>query len=100
MSHRPLPTRSQAIFNCVACVITALVCAALVSLAALEPAPPGVIPVIALICVGAPIIAAFDVLASLAVLRASRPDTLDRRAIGELRRKLDRLPETRHPLGL
>jgi|1186.fasta_scaffold105247_2 hypothetical protein len=101
MSHRPLPTRRQAIFTCVACAITVLVCAALMTAAALVPAPHVVIPAAALVCICLPIVAAVDVLASIAVLRASRADVLDgKRALSEMRRRLDRLPETRHPLGL
>jgi len=53
------------------------------------------------VCICLPIVAAVDVLASIAVLRASRADVLDgKRALSEMRRRLDRLPETRHPLGL
>ena len=100
MSPRPLPTRTQAIVTCVLCAVTALVCAGLLTFAALVPAPPAVLPEVALVCVGAPIVAALDVLASVAVLRATRPAGLDKRALVELRRGLERLPETRHPLGL
>ena len=99
MSPRPLPTRAQAIATCVFCVVTALACAALMSAAALVPAPPAVLPGIALVCIGAPMLAAFDLLASLAVLRASSPRD-DKEALSELRRVLDQIPETRHPLGL
>jgi hypothetical protein len=99
MSPRPLPTRTQAIVSCVLCAVAALTCAGLFTAAALAHAPTVVIPEVALVCVGAPIMFALDVLASLAVLRATRPGGLDRRALAELRRRLDRLPETRHPLG-
>src|SRR4051794_16345753 len=100
MRPLPLPTRRQAIARCVLCVVTALVCAGLMAAAALVPAPPAALPVIALVCVGAPSLAALDVLVSVAVLRATRDRGLDKRALSELRRRLDRLPETRHPLGL
>lgn len=101
MTPRPLPNRRQAVFTCVACAITVLVCAALMTAAALVPAPHVVIPAAALVCICLPIIAAVDVLASIAVVRASRADVLDRkRAVSEMRRRLDSLPETRHPLGL
>jgi hypothetical protein len=105
MSFRPLPTRRQAILVCAFVVLTALVCAGLVSAAALAPAPPGVVPLVVAVCVCCPIVAAWELPVSVAVLRATgRPDgteaALDGRALAALRRRLDELPETQHPLGL
>jgi hypothetical protein len=82
----------------VACALTALVCAGLVSVAALEPAPPAVIPAIVAVCIGGPMLAALDLLSSIAVLRT--PGDRHRRALRELRSHLAELPETHHPLGL
>jgi hypothetical protein len=82
----------------VACALTAVVCAGLVSVAALAPAPPAALPAIAAVCIGGPTIAALDLLSSISVLRA--PGDRHRRALRELRSHLAELPETHHPLGL
>jgi hypothetical protein len=58
--------------------------------AALVPAPPAVLPLLAVVCIGGPMLAAWELRASLTVLRA----------VAAMRRSLDKLPETRHPLGL
>ena len=70
--------------------MTALIAAALVAAAALVPAPPAVLPLLVLTCVGAPIASAFELSRALAAVRAPRE---------ALRRQLDALPETPHPLG-
>jgi hypothetical protein len=93
MTSRPLPTRQRAAAACVFAAITALVCAGLLSAAVLAPAPAAVVPFIVAVCIGCPVVAAWDLPASIAVLRSSR-------ALVTLRRSLDRLPETQHPLGL
>jgi hypothetical protein len=80
---------------------------ALLVAAALVPAPPVVLPLIVLVGLAAPMHAAWRL---CEVLRA--PDAVpvvdssapaphrasDQRALVELRRFLDQLPETRHPL--
>src|SRR5207249_591857 len=98
MTPLPLPTRRQALVRCGAFALSALVCAGLVSVAALVPAPPGALPAIAAVCIGGPTLASLDLLSSIAVLRA--PGDRHRRALRELRSNLAELPETRHPLGL
>jgi hypothetical protein len=102
MTPRPLPTRQRAKAVCVFTVLTVLVCAGLMSAAVLAHAPIFVVPCMVAVCIGCPIAAAWDLPVSIAVLRASRPDDrpLDSRALMTLRRNLDRLPETQHPLGL
>jgi hypothetical protein len=101
MTYSPLPTYRQAIVTCTLTVVTALVCAGLLSAAALVPAPPVVLPLVVGVCVGLPMLATWWSSSSLAVLRHGRPGKrLDERALGELRRELDRLPEVGHPLGL
>ena len=68
----------------------AAVCAGLIAAAVLVPAPRVVLPAVVLVCVVGPIAAAFELARALAVLREPA---------AELRRELDRLPETPHPLG-
>jgi hypothetical protein len=101
MIRRPLPTYRQAIGTCVLTVLTALICAGLLGAAALVPAPPVVLPFVIGLCVVYPMLAAWRSSPALAVLRQRWPRRkLDERALGELRRELDRLPEVGHPLGL
>lgn len=102
MTPRPLPSRQRATAVCIFAALTALVCAGLLSAAVLAHAPVAVLPFIVAVCIGCPIVASWELPVSIAVLRASRPRhrSLDARALVALRRNLDRLPETPHPLGL
>jgi|1186.fasta_scaffold427981_2 hypothetical protein len=105
MSFRPLPTRRQALLACLTAAITALACAGLCSAAALVPAPATLLPFVAALCITLPVLAAWELPVAIAVLRAGRvpedqPEPLDASALTALRRHLDRLPETQHPLGL
>jgi hypothetical protein len=88
----------QALMRCLTFALSALVCAGLMSVAALEPAPPAALPAIVMVCIGGPTFASLDLLSSIAVLRAGR--YRHRRALRELRSHLAELPETHHPLGL
>jgi hypothetical protein len=94
-----LPTRRQAYATCVIAALTLAGCAALIVAAVLAPAPPMVLPLVAAVCIGCPIGVAWSLPLALAVLRHSRPERLDSRSLRALRRTLDRLPETDHPLG-
>jgi hypothetical protein len=76
--------------------LTALVCACLLGAAALAHAPPAVIPLVALVCIGCPVLASWHVPSALAAMGRRE----ERAALADLRRVLDQLPETRHPLGL
>ena len=86
-------------------MFTALVCVGLITAAILVPAPVAVLPLIAIACVGLPMLAAWQ-LASVHIalgglrpaLRRPRVRPLDESALHELRRSLASLPETRHPL--
>jgi hypothetical protein len=99
MTARPLPSYREALATCVFAVVTAAVCAVLMSAAALVPAPPAALPVVVTVCIACPMLAAWQASSSLPVLRLGRPrGRLDERALAELRRELDRLPETAHPL--
>jgi hypothetical protein len=87
-----VPTQRKAIVALAGSVLTVIMCTALVAAAILIPAPHGLVPFIAVVCVGLPVMAAWDLSPSIAVLRS-------RRALEGLRRQLDRLPEIEHPLG-
>jgi hypothetical protein len=71
-------------------VLTAIACAALMTAAALVPAPPAALAFVVLACVACPMAASFELARALAALREP---------YAALRRELDRLPETPHPLG-
>ena len=79
-------------------VLTTLVCAAgLVAAAVLTPAPSGALPAVIVLAIGLPMVAAWELAQILSTVRhAARHG----RALAGLRRDLDALPETRHPLGL
>jgi hypothetical protein len=68
--------------------VTVVMCTGLLCAAVLVPAPPGALPAIAAVCIGGPLLVAWQ----------ARP--LEAGALARLRRELDRLPETRHPLDL
>lgn len=86
---------------CAFVALTALMCAGLLSAAALVPAPPAILPLLVVVCIGCPMAAACELPAAIAGLRrVRRPRTIDSRALDLLRRQLDALPETQHPLGL
>ena len=90
---QPLFTRRQAVVHIVFVALTALACAALVAAAALAQAPAVVLPLVVAVGIGFPMLAACELPAAL---RAWRTD----HALDALRRQLERLPETEHPLGL
>ena len=76
-------------------------CATLLTAAALVPAPPAVLPLLVIIGIGCPMVAAYELPRALAGLRRPmRSRAVDSRALAALRRQLDALPETQHPLGL
>ena len=82
--------RRRLALSCASVVLSAIVCAGLVTAAALVPAPPAILPLLILACVATPMAATFELGRSLAAVRDPG---------AELRRELDRLPETPHPLG-
>jgi hypothetical protein len=76
-------------------LVTALISAAVCTAAILAPAPAVAIPLVVAICIGCPLFAGWEVPNALAALRVNRAD----KALVRLRRSLDELPETEHPLG-
>jgi hypothetical protein len=97
MGQSPLPSYRQAIATCTLTALSALLCAGLVAAAALVPAPPLALPFVIAVGVGYPMLAVWQSHASVDVLRR-RWMRAERRALAQLRRELDRLPEIRHPL--
>jgi hypothetical protein len=85
-------TRREAIARIVFAVLVALACAGLVSAAALVPAPPDVLPLVAIVSVGGPMAVTGELQAGIKALQRRR------RALAVLRRHLAQLPETAHPL--
>jgi hypothetical protein len=59
------------------------------------PAPTAVAPLVAMVCVGAPVFAGWEAHTAILTLRAQR---LSARAVSAFRRRLAELPETDHPL--
>jgi hypothetical protein len=100
MSTRPPISRRHALLVCASVLAIALACAALLGAAALVPAPPAVLPLIGAVSIGCPLAVLADARASIRVLRDPRIGPLRARHVSLLRRELDRLPETEHPLGL
>src|SRR6059058_4858898 len=90
-------SRAQAIMVCATAILTALICAGLCAAAILVPAPPGVVPLVAVCCIGLPMFAGWQVPSAVSVLRARHER---HKALAELRRGLAKLPEIQHPLGL
>ena len=88
---QPPLTRAHAILMCVFAALTAVVSAGLLVAVALVPAPTIVVPFAIPICLGCPMVAVYELPRAVAVLRDPS---------AALRRDLDRLPETPHPLGL
>jgi len=94
-------TRRRAIVHCLFVALTAVMCAALLTAAALVPAPPVVLPLLVIVGIGCPMAAACELPRALAGLRRPAPPrAVDSGAVAALRRQLDALPETQHPLGL
>lgn len=87
-------TLRQAVLNLVLVAATLVMCAALLTAAALAPAPSLAQPLIVVVCLGFTAAIACQAPDSLRVVRGSR-DARER-----LRHQLEQLPEVEHPLGL
>jgi hypothetical protein len=86
---------SQPALTLLVALVTALISAGICTGAILAPAPAVAIPLVVAICVGCPLFAGWEVPSALVALRANRAG----QALTRLRRSLDQLPETEHPLG-
>jgi hypothetical protein len=100
MSSVPPIGRVEAGLICCFAAAAGVGCAALVGAAALVPAPPVVLPLILAIGIGCPLALRGELRSSISVLRDGGPGPLDRRDLVRLRRELDGLPETEHPLEI
>jgi hypothetical protein len=98
MTTRTLLTRPRNLKLILFAALIVLTSVTLLAAAALAPAPPAVLPLIAIVCIGGPMLAAWELRALIGSVRSAAP--LDRSAINAMRRHLDQLPETQHPLGL
>jgi hypothetical protein len=88
-----LPHRLRAIIGCALLALTTLTSVVILADAALTPAPAAVLPLVVLVCLGCPMLAMLELRPTVVGLRR------ELRAVAELRRYLDRLPETQHPHG-
>jgi hypothetical protein len=95
-----MPARRQRFLTRVLCALAVITSAALFTAAALVPAPPAVLPLVLAVCIGGPMLAAWELRSTVGAGRPRMKSPLDTRALAKLRRHLDELPETQHPLGL
>jgi hypothetical protein len=86
-----VPLRRRALLLSLFAALATLVCAALLTAAVLVPAPMAVLPFVIAACLGCPMAGAYELARAVAAVRDPQ---------AELRRELDLLPETPHPLGL
>src|SRR3954454_24940922 len=100
-----VPPRRKALMVSAVAVLAALFGGAMLCAAILVPAPAAALPLLGLVCIGLPMLAAWELarthtaIGGLAsALRSRRRRSRDEQALRELRRALERLPETSHPL--
>lgn len=98
--RRPAHGRANATLVLIASLLTVVMGAGICAGAVLTPAPAAVVPLVVATCIGLPLFAAWQLPAAVACLRAARTDRAGATSLVELRRTLDQLPETEHPLGL
>jgi hypothetical protein len=97
-AYARVPTRRQAYVSCVLVVLATVASAVLMTAVTLAPAPPAVIPLAVIVCIGCPLGMAWSLPPSIAVIRA--PRRTEHHEVAALRRHLELLPEIDHPLGL
>jgi hypothetical protein len=97
--HGGVVSRRQAVLICVSAAFVVVMGAGLCSAAILVPAPPAVVPLIAVSCVGLPLLGGWRLPVAVAALRARSPRPAEL-SLTAFRRDLDELPETEHPFGL
>ena len=86
-----MPARRRVVIVAAYAALAALACGALLAAAVLVPAPVVVLPFVITTCLGCPMAASYELSRAIAAVRDPQL---------ELRRELDRLPETPHPLDL
>jgi hypothetical protein len=92
----PLPTRVL-VLRALYVALTLLCAGGLVTAAVLVPAPAPALPAVIVLALAMPMVAAWELSFVIAALQHAAREG---RALARLRRELDALPETRHPLGL
>jgi hypothetical protein len=92
-----LLTRRQVVSALMLAVVSALCSAGLVAAAIVLHPPAAIVPLLVIVCVASPVVGTWELPLALTALRARRAG--HRHAIAMLRRTLDQLPETEHPLG-
>src|SRR4051794_30579031 len=96
----PMPLRRRRnVLAYLVCVMAVFTSTVVFTAAALVPAPPTVLPLVLAVCIGGPMLCAWELRAGVNARRRTH-EPLDSRAVARLRRHLDELPETQHPLGL
>ena len=89
-------TRRQPRLSLLVAALAVLSSLAICTAAILAHAPAAaVVPVVAVVCVGCPMFASWEMPIALSSLRAQR----GQEAMATLRKSLDKLPEVEHPLG-
>jgi hypothetical protein len=102
-AHSRRRLRRDVLVACALTAGTAAICASLLAVALLVPAPAPVLPLVAVVALGCPMFAVWELARRLGPCDEAdggAEPRLDAEALHELRRALARLPETRHPLGL
>jgi len=94
VTAQPILSDRQIIARWAFALATAMVCGGLAAAAALVPAPPGVIPMVAVICVTMPMLAGWQLPPLPHLLRRRRR----RAVVAQFQRQLEALPEAPHPL--
>jgi hypothetical protein len=97
---RPDRGRADATLVLIASLLIVVMGAGICAGAILAPAPAAVVPLVVATSIGLPLFAAWQLPTAVVCLRAGRADRASVTALVELRRTLDQLPETEHPLGL
>ena len=83
---------------CITAVAAAMVGAGLCAAAVLIHPPVAAVPFVAVVCVACPLFASWQLPVAIGAVRRSGPRG-HAAAVVRLRRSLDELPETEHPLG-
>ena len=91
-----MPAGRRPVFVLLVAAVSVAISLATCVTAMLVPAPAAAVPLVAVVCVGCPLFASWEVPVAIASLRRVRAH----RALARLREGLDRLPEVEHPLGL
>ena len=91
-------SRRWAWLVCITAAVAGMFGAGLCAAAVLIHAPAPAVPLVAVVCVGCPVFASWELPIAIAALRVRRTGG-DEPAIVRMRRSLDELPEIEHPLG-